>query len=227
MNKKCPQCGLANFPHEENCRRCQTVLTSQTVQNTNDNDSRKTHGLDRAAFWFIKRFASAAVIAALILFGVYISLLRSANTLTTEQQITVDKAIEVLSEKGFEREVSLLRSVAAYRSSDNWLNNYTGHETAYAATNFPFEIITLYETFFTETIDDTERASILLHEAQHLQGANEANTCEYVWRNKKTLGWSKANYKTSKVWRGVQILTKENAPRLFICEGNEMGDCIE
>jgi hypothetical protein len=49
-------------------------------------------------------------------------------------------------------------------------HNYVGHQTAYAATNFPFAVVTLYPTFFKYAVDDIERATILLHESYHLLG---------------------------------------------------------
>ncbi len=61
--------------------------------------------------------------------------------------------------------------MSVVRGNDNWLNASTKYENAYAATNFPIEIMTIYPEFFTDTLDDTERAAILLHEAQHLKGA--------------------------------------------------------
>jgi hypothetical protein len=48
-----------------------------------------------------------------------------------------------------------------------------GHPTAYAATNFPFGVITIYPTFFKYPVDDIERATILLHESYHLFGDDE------------------------------------------------------
>jgi hypothetical protein len=224
MNKKCSDCGLVNFTNDENCRRCQSPLDSaaESAVVLQDDTSRK---LDRAAIWFLKRFASAVLIAALILCGVYFSLLRSADTLSPEQAEVVEHAVKVLEEKGFDREVFLLRRTVAFRGSDNWLNDATRHEDAYAATNFPFQIVTLYENFFVYPKDDTERAMILLHEARHLQGANEQEAYEFVWRNRKKLGWTKEIYDGTKVWQNVFDFTKQNAPNLFRCSFNEDGDC--
>lgn len=137
------------------------------------------------------------------------------------------KGIAVLEEKGFEREVFLLRYLTAYRSNDNWLNASTREENAYAATNFPFEIMTVYPEFFTQTIDDTERAAVLLHEAQHLKGADERQAYEFVWRNRARLGWTKAAYRNSLIWINVKKQTREFAPNLFACAWVEDGDCTE
>lgn len=172
MNKKCPACGFVNFADQEICRRCQTALgfVSENARlATDDETSRK---LDRAAIWFLKRFVSALLVAVAILCGVYFSLLRSAQPLSAEQSAAVERAVKILEIRGFERETFLLRHTVAFRASDNWLNETAGHEDAYAATNFPFQIVTLYENFFKYPQDDTERAMILLHEAQHLQGAD-------------------------------------------------------
>jgi hypothetical protein len=70
--------------------------------------------------------------------------------------------------------------VAVFRANDNWLNASVEKENAYAATNYPFEIVTIYPDFFRFTVDDTERAAILLHEAQHLKGKDEKESYEFV-----------------------------------------------
>jgi len=54
--------------------------------------------------------------------------------------------------------VRLLRYYANYRATDNWWNRYQGHQQAYAATNSPLGVVTLYGPFFTVAADDTERA---------------------------------------------------------------------
>lgn len=224
MNKKCSECGLINFSNDENCRRCNSVLASATGNPVafQDETSRK---LDRAAIWFLKRFVSAFVVAIAILCGVYFSLLRSAQPLSSEQAAAVERAVKILEERGFERETFLLRRTAAFRASDNWLNETAGHEDAYAATNFPFQIVTLYENFFKYPQDDIERAMILLHEAQHLQGADEQEAYEFVWRNRKKLGWTNETYRRTKVWQNVFDFTRQNAPNLFRCNFNEHSDC--
>lgn len=224
MNKKCSKCGFINFSDKEICRRCQTPL-SQTSQNSQSDYDEMNRKLDGAAIWFLKRFASAVVIAGVILCGVYFSLLNSAETLSTEQAATVEHSIKILEQRGFEREVFLLRNTVAFRASDNWLNSATREENAYAATNFPFQIVTLYDSFFKRPVDDVERAMILLHEAQHLQGAGEQAAYEFVWRNRKNLGWTDISYGRSVVWQNVFEATKQNAPDLFRCSFNENADC--
>ena len=49
----------------------------------------------------------------------------------------VTDAINLLDRQGFTKQAWMLRHVVVYRSSDNWWNLYTGHQQAYAATNFP------------------------------------------------------------------------------------------
>ena len=190
-----------------------------------DNDVEKK--LNSVVFWFLKRFLSAVLIAAIILCAMYFSLVQSAEPLVAAQHSKVQTAIDILAEKGFDREVFLLRRTVVFRASDNWLNSTAGHENAYAATNFPFQIVTLYEGFFTRTDDDTERAMILLHEAQHLQGASEAGAYETVWRSRKKLGWTRDSYGGTRVWQNVLEATKQNAPQLFRCEFNQSADCTE
>ena len=120
-----------------------------------------------------------------------------------------------------------MRYLTRFRSTDNWLNASTRDENAYAATNFPFEIITIYPVFSTVPQDDTERAMVLLHEAQHLQGADEKTAYEYVWRNRKKLGWIQETHGNSKVFLNVKKQTKEFAPNLFICQSGDLGDCTD
>ncbi len=224
MNKKCLDCGLINFQTEEMCRRCGIELTSQSQLQS---DSDVNANLNRAAFWFLKRFMSAVLIALFILCGFYFSLLQSAEPLSAEQYSRIQNAIKILEKGGFDREVFLLRNTVAFRSTDHWFNNATREENAYAATNFPFQIITLYDSFFTRPADEVEQAMILLHEAQHLQGAGEPAAYEFVWRNKKRLGWMRDKYAGTRVWQNVVEDTKHYAPNLFQCNFNQNADCIE
>jgi hypothetical protein len=87
--------------------------------------------------------------------------------------------------------------------------------------------MTLYPQFFSDTTDDLERAAILLHEAKHLEGKGENAAYEFVWINRKRLGWTSKKYGGSEVWLNVRGQTKEYAPGLFICETSEFGDCTE
>jgi hypothetical protein len=100
-------------------------------------------------------------------------------------------------------------------------------ENAYAATNFPFQMITLYPDFYHKAKDDTERAMILLHEAQHLQGADEQEAYAYVWKNRTRLGWTQITYGGTPTYIDVAGLTRENAPALFTCTQKVWNDCTE
>jgi hypothetical protein len=159
--------------------------------------------------------------------GFYISLVLSATELKTGEQKTVQRAIDILKKKGYGDEVFLLENLTAFRTSDNWLNMSVRKENAYAATNFPFEVMTLYPEFFNNTTDDLERAAILLHEAKHLEGKGENAAYRFVWINRKRLGWTAEKYGGSEVWLNVRTQTKEYAPGLFACETKEFGDCTE
>ena len=108
------------------------------------------------------------------------SLLLTSEPITEDQRVIVRQAIAVLAQAGFTREVVMLRHFANYRATDNWWNRYQGHQQAYAATNFPLGVVTLYRPFFAVAVDDTERAAILLHEAQHLIGAGEEEALRRV-----------------------------------------------
>lgn len=223
MKKKCPNCQLVNFEDAANCLRCRSELVEIAVF---DRDG----GASSRSFFRSKLFIRAgsiltAVLIALV--GFYLTLLVSAKRLTYDEQKSVERSIRILEDKSFESEVFLLRYATAYRGTDNWLNASTREENAYAATNFPFEIMTVYQDFFTIPLDDTERAAILLHEAQHLKGGDEKEAYEFVWKNRKRIGWTKQAYGNSIVWRNVRRQTQEIAPHLFVCPANDFADCTE
>jgi len=163
----------------------------------------------------------------LIIIGFYISLIVSAARLSRDQKATVNRAIRILREKGFGTEATLLSSITAFRASDNWLNASVAKENAYAATNFPFEIMTLYSDFFTYPTDDVEKAAILLHEARHLIGEGEKDAYAFVWKNRDRLGWTRQNYSNSPIWLNVRQQTLELVPDIFICPQNRASDCTE
>ena len=229
MNKKCLDCGFVNFTDAEQCSRCGEslpyVLVPRLVESEQNGELSKR--LDRAAVYFLKRLVSAILISGVILCGIYFSLLHSAAPLTGEQSEKIQTAIEILAQRGFDSEVFLLKNTVAFRASDNWLNETTGHEDAYAATNFPFQIVTIYDNFFSQTTDATERAMILLHEARHLQGANEEQAYDFVWRNRRKLGWTDEKYSDTRVWFNVFEATRQNAPKIFRCDFNPNNDCTE
>lgn len=139
----------------------------------------------------------------------------------------VGDSIDVLEKRGFTNEAFMLRRLAVFRSSDNWLNASVEKENAFAATNFPFEIVTIYPDFFTRTANDIERAAILLHEAKHLQGADEKEAYEFVWRNRKKIGWTNEKYGSSTFWGEIRKQTKDFVPALFVCDVNAFSDCTE
>ncbi len=219
MNKKCTTCRLANFQDAEACARCGAVL----VDSADVVRAAKTRSGSR----FVVRAAVCSCVCLALLLGFYLSLIISANSLDISQKTTVRAALSMLRIKGFDREAALLDHFTIYRSNDNWLNASVAKENAYAATNFPFEIMTLYPDFFTYPLDDIERAAILLHESRHLAGKNEHDAYEFVWKNRKQLGWTKDKYAGSPVWQNVRKQTRENAPELFICDSNDFQDCTE
>lgn len=221
MKKKCPNCRLINFPHLEECARCRCDLVE--VSSFAEDQTKP----EKPTFKFLRRALVCIGICILALAGFYLSLIFTSAPLTAEEKTQIERAIDVLDEKGFAGEVFLLRNLTKFRSNDNWLNASTRLESAYAATNYPVEIMTIYPEFFTVSVDDRERAAILLHEAQHLKGADEKTAYEFVWRNRQKLGWTKNDYDTSLIWRNVRKQTAEVAPNLFVCYWVEAGDCTE
>lgn len=221
MNKQCPRCSLNNSRNAKSCVKCLYDLKEfSTVQI-------KSGGQRSLFATILKRAVICLIVCVLAVAGFYFSLILSATPLNTEQQASVDKAISILEEKGFDKEAFYLRNLAVFRSNDHWLNASVEKENAYAATNYPLEIMTIYPDFFTYTDDDTERAAILLHEAKHLQGFDEPAAYDFVWKNRKRLGWTKEKYNSSMIWSEVRKQTREFSPNLFICDFNEFSDCTE
>ena len=132
---KCGNCGLVNFATDETCRRCGSLLARneevQTQTEPEVGEKAKKRGLGQRVLWITGM--TLAIVLVL-----YVSLLITSDELKPEQQATVQKAIDVLDQKGFGSEVFVLRHLASYRATDNWWNLYIGHRDAYAATNFPF-----------------------------------------------------------------------------------------
>jgi hypothetical protein len=218
MNIKCRQCGLVNFSNAAECLRCKAPLAESVNITSNE-------GISKSGF--IKRAAICLFVAIAALCAFYLSLIFSATRLTPDEKKTVAKAISILGSKGFTSEARYLNYVTAFRSNDNWLNASVEKENAYAATNFPFEIMTLYPEFFTVPKDDTERAAILLHESRHLKGADEKEAYEFVWKNRNKLGWTSDKYANSEIWQSVRSQTRDNVAYLFTCPANPAGDCTE
>ena len=219
MNKRCPNCRLANFGNAEQCTRCRFDLATVTAETVEKKSFLRSNLFRRTVF-----LAGVVIFAVL---GFYLSLIGSSKSLIYDDKQTVKRAVSILDEKGFADEVFLLNYLTAFRADDNWLNASVPKENAYAATNYPFEIITIYPDFFTYPVDDTERAAILLHEAQHLKGADEKEAYSNVWKNRHKLGWTKQFYGRSVVWLNIRKQTKELAPEMFVCNDKDFGDCTE
>lgn len=218
MKSKCPNCRLVNYAPVRVCASC-GAETRETENITPKGGFIKSHLPRRACI--------CMAVCTFSLAAFYGSLLFSADSITPQQRKTVDSAIYLLEEKGFADEVFYLRALAVFRSSDNWLNSSVAKENAFAATNFPFEIVTVYPDFFTYPADTTERAAILLHEARHLAGKDEKEAYEFVWKSHKRLGWTKEIYAASPIWQEVRKQTKEYSPNLFVCDFNAFGDCTK
>ena len=220
MKKICPNCRLTNFPDATDCKRCNFNLITVSTEIA---DTKQPVFKSK----ILKRALVCVLMVLFTLAGFYLSLIGSSERLAYEEKQTVYRAIAILDEKGFSKESFLLNYLTAFRANDNWLNASVPKENAYAATNYPFEIITVYPDFFTFTTDDTERAAILLHEAQHLKGADEPQAYKFVWENRKKFGWTSDKYGDSIIWRNVRLQTKEFAPELFNCPDKIYSDCTE
>ena len=177
-------------------------------------------GFVRSLLWITGTTLTIVVLA-------FLSLLITSDGLTHEQERTVAEAIAVVEQGGFGREARVLRNVVFYRNSDNWWNKHVGHPNAYAATNFPFAVVTLYHGFFRVSVDATERAAILLHESHHVFGADERTALQRVWLDKRRLGWTAPQYSRTRVWRNTKEWTNGAIPVLFQCGDDQQSDCVE
>ena len=180
----------------------------------------RERGFGHWVLWIIGTTSTIVVLA-------FLSLLVTSDGLTFDQRRLVNDAIAAVEKGGFDRDTTVLRHVVFFRSSENWWNRYVGHENAYAATNFPFAVVTLYPAFFKTPVDATERASILLHESQHVFGVDEGTALQRVWLAKGRLGWTAQNYSRTRVWRNTREWTKDAAPVLFSCGPDQQSDCVE
>lgn len=227
MNTRCPSCGLVNFSTAEDCKRCGTLLTvAHSAGFESGQDERVAEAEEpKPRRSLKKKLLVGFVSAGFLIFVWYLSLIETSTAATYEEKRAVHRAIDLIEEKGFIRDAFLLRRLANYRTSDNWWNAYVGHADAYAATNFPFQIITLYPEYFTFPKDDTERALILLHEARHLAGAGEEEACRSVWQDKAKLGYTQDKYFGTRVWTNVTEYTMRHAPDMFRCGPDRQSDC--
>lgn len=215
---KCSNCGLVNFAKNIECSRCSAELGGQMPSQEPKSSFRRK---------ILTRGLTLIAVCLFVLAGFYLSLIGSARSLAYQDKLVVNEAINVLKQKGFTGEAFLLENITAFRREDNWLNASVEKENAYAATNFPFEIITIYPDFFVLPADSTERAAILLHEALHLKGKDEHDAYQFVWKNRERLGWTSEKYRGSPLWSNIRLQTKDHVPTLFVCEGREQNDCTE
>jgi hypothetical protein len=217
MNKKCLNCKLVNYKAASDCARCHAPLDLSDSPTPG-------YGLTERIG---RRLATFITVCIATVAGFYASLIYSADSLDYKEKAKVDAAISILEDRGFIDEVVLLKTLVVFRSNDHWLNASVHKENAFAATNFPFEIVTLYPEFFSVPADDVERAAILLHEAKHLEGKDEREAYEFVWRNRSRLGWDAKKYGFTDVWLSVKKQTRDAVPDLFVCTALPDQDCTE
>jgi hypothetical protein len=203
----------------------QNVDECYTIANTRPRSLGRLLGTMLLAI--LQQFASQITVAVLVVVAFYLSLLSTSLPPAPHERVKIDRAIALLDEKGFDREVFLLKRTTTFRGTDHWLNMIIPKENAYAATNFPFQIITLYNDFYTKAVDDTERAMILLHEARHLMGEGENEAYAYVWRNRHRIGWTLMSHGTTPSYVTIEQQTREHAPELFNCPKKPWEDCTE
>ena len=221
MSVKCTQCSLVNFAVDESCRRCGAALTLPAAAPGVAIEEAAEPGPRSLGRWLLW----IAGVTWLIVFVWSRSLIFTSEPLEQTRRWQVNDAIALLDQAGFSREVFVLKNLTNYRATDSWWNEYQGHESAYASTNFPLEIVTLYPAFFADTIDDTERAAILLHEGQHLLGFDETDALDRTWREKARIGWTRDKYGDTKVFKVTEGISF-TATTLFQCKDNHHWDCV-
>lgn len=228
---KCAGCGLINFASASECKRCGAALGAAGEVHAEPH-APESHAEPFEEFEGVKpkrrlltRVACIVTMTCAVVVAWHGSLLLTSDAATMSQRLQVREAVELIEKNGFTREAFLLRRLTCFRTTDNWWNRWNGHGEAYAATNFPFEIVTLYPEFFKYPTDDTERAVILLHEARHLAGAGEREAFESVWRDKARLGWTQDKYSHTRVWKNVAEFTQRYVPELFTCGQDGKQDC--
>jgi NADH:ubiquinone oxidoreductase subunit E len=221
--RKCANCGLVNTGSDELCRRCGTPLDADDRAELLQAEPAGAAPKKRS---FLKRVTWVLGATSIILVIWYASLLISSDGLQPDQREKVQNAIALLQQQGFTREAFILKHLTVFRGTDNWWNRYIGHRDAYAATNFPFEVVTLYPEFFDVPVDDKERAAVLLHEACHLMGSGEDAALDSTWRDKQRLGWTADKYKQTRLWNATEQLTKARFPFMFQCGLDGHSDCF-
>jgi hypothetical protein len=216
---------MVNWGEEAACKRCGAFFGGTPGARVERGGEDGAGGGEGRSL--LKRVSFVVGTVGLFVVGSYVSLLVTSEAVTTEQRQIVGRAIDVLEAKHPGGRTFVLRNLVSYRTSDNWWNRAIGHTDAYAATNFPFEVMTLYTDFFNVPVDDTERAIILLHESYHLAGAGEETAFAEVWREKGKLGWTKQTYGHTLLWRSVRVYTERYAPQHFSCGSGGGDDCFE
>ncbi|HEX7316009.1 MAG TPA: hypothetical protein VF297_19005 [Pyrinomonadaceae bacterium] len=230
-NHKCAGCGLVNFAYSAECKRCgvtlEPVYAAAPFDVASDFEFEEAPVEGKRRRGLPRRALSVLLVLFAVLVASHASLLFTSTPATYDERAQVERSVELIERAGFTREAFLLKRLTNFRTTDNWLNAYVGHPEAYASTNFPFEVVTLYPDFFHYPVDDVERAVILLHEARHLAGAGEEEACATVWRDKARLGWTREQYGETRVWQNVAELSRRHAPKLFDCGQDGRQDCYE
>jgi hypothetical protein len=215
---------MVNWADDAVCKRCGALFGGAHGARVERSDKEGGGSGERS---LLKRVLFVVGMVGLFVVGSYVSLRATSESVNSEQRQLVNRAIDVLESKNVGGRTFVLRNLVSYRTSDNWWNRAIGHTDAYAATNFPFEVMTLYPDFFNVPVDDTERAVILLHESYHLAGKGEETAFAEVWREKGKLGWTKERYGHTPLWRSVRAYTERYVPQHFSCGSSRADDCFE
>src|SRR5690242_79719 len=89
----------------------------------------------------LQQAATHAAAAVLAVIAFYLSLVSTSLPPTQNEKQQIDRAVQLLADRGFPEEVFLLKGTTTFRGTDHWLNSFVPKENAYASTNFPFQIV--------------------------------------------------------------------------------------
>src|SRR5215471_4403312 len=95
---KCSSCGLVNFAAQTECRRCGAAIALDY------RDAAEVSSPGGLKNKLLKSALRIAALAGFILFLGYASLISTSDPASLEQRQIVDRAIDVLDKRGFDRE---------------------------------------------------------------------------------------------------------------------------
>ena len=132
----------------------------------------------------------------------------TSGTVTShERPVLIRRRFRCSMEPASLGEASALRRVASFRRTDNWLDRHVGHPTAYAATNFPFGVIThLPHSSSGTPVDEDRRATIAASRVlSPLRCTMTKSALHRVWLAKRPIAMNRAPpWMRTRLWKNTQ-----------------------